>query len=313
MGPILPTTAAYPSFADPYETMMAQLTMATKNLQNLQKRKESSEFQVPRSRSVKKELPKPIKKSSSKRKMTKKRLKGTPKKKRVIKPLPPRSKGWSLPLPCTPSYKVCALAGGVLLSQMPAYMKQYLHELQGSLNILEGLWHNEISLAKKCDHYVGEHSCRNVTVLRRLDSGLKNFLGDYLPNGTNGKSLFQKVEKHLNRFWQSGQRPNVDIANSCEKQLLQFRRFTEDLTALEAASPQSLPWTFLRRIDSKTACTTLKKFTPGFFLDKKSLTYALAGIAIGGALCFTLRWLSSKEKSENQKKEKNKGWGWLLF
>lgn len=129
-----------------------------------------------------------------------------------------------------------------LFLQLPFFMMQYIHHLEGHLEELR-LFRQEL-----------------VTIAEKNHLLLDNYVAHF-------ENSSDKVISSQGLFMQS--------------RLDRFEEFSKALTAYKDASPWQRPFVFLRYLDKGVGKETLSSFEMGFNLGLESLCYAAVGFIVG--------------------------------
>lgn len=148
--------------------------------------------------------------------------------------------------------RIFAVAGALLLSQLPTFMQQYGQQLAGHVNELKLQLDR---MTKRASH--------------------------------SGKSLDQYIQK----FVQNSDGDIQHQGQLMQDMVVRYQDLSEASLALNNASVFSKPFVFVKYLYSDIVASTFQLFTPGFAFSVEGLVYALLGILFGVGLFAALRKL----------------------
>jgi len=142
--------------------------------------------------------------------------------------------------------RIVAIAGALLVSQVPGFITHYVQRLGGHVAEAES---NVIT---------GESSWQKIA------------------DKTTGGDLDVLVETYLS----SDLATTVEAGRKCAADIARLEELRAALEAITNSSLFQKPIAFLRHMDTEIARATLEEYTPNMPFDPESLAYAAAGLLL---------------------------------
>lgn len=138
--------------------------------------------------------------------------------------------------------RLFAIVGGLLFSQFPAFMEQYMQRLGGHL----------------------EEARIQVSMFANVAK-------------MTGKTL----EQYIQKFLLSGDIDFVNQGMVMQKIIDRWESLSKAFYAIEESKVYTRPFVFITNLDNEIAFSTLQHFKPAFVISFESFAYILAGLFLG--------------------------------